>query len=183
MGGIGSGRQGGFHRTNGYQKLSISGATRKTPLLGKRIRLGPQYPDSILQTSVGTFALDWTPCNLGGSRPWFLCRQCGRRTSVLYTPSRNHTPDWRCRKCHQVEYACQYTTPLSKDIARTWRLAKKLELDALVAPGAVTRPHGMHRKTFQRLLAEYRSAHARLMGGLDTYISKEHDALEKIANL
>jgi hypothetical protein len=31
----------------------------------------------------------WTPCHLGGQRPWFLCegvqrRGCGRRTAILY---------------------------------------------------------------------------------------------------
>ena len=30
--------------------------------------------------------LDWTACNLGGQRPWFLCpaRGCGRRVAILY---------------------------------------------------------------------------------------------------
>ena len=30
--------------------------------------------------------LDWTPCHLGGQRPWFICPNdgCGRRVAILY---------------------------------------------------------------------------------------------------
>ncbi|MDH5694857.1 MAG: hypothetical protein OEZ47_17305 [Gammaproteobacteria bacterium] len=30
--------------------------------------------------------LDYTPCHLGGERPWFLCpaRGCGKRVAILY---------------------------------------------------------------------------------------------------
>src|SRR5215831_7092426 len=31
-------------------------------------------------------SIDWTPCNYGGSRPWFRCPVlgCGRRVAILY---------------------------------------------------------------------------------------------------
>lgn len=28
-------------------------------------------------------AIEWTPCHLGGERPWFLCPSCGRRMAKL----------------------------------------------------------------------------------------------------
>ncbi|MGL5095015.1 MAG: hypothetical protein ACRDD1_05480, partial [Planctomycetia bacterium] len=38
--------------------------------------------------------LDWTPCTLGGRRPWFRCPACNRRTAILYSGS-----VFQCRKC------------------------------------------------------------------------------------
>jgi hypothetical protein len=39
-------------------------------------------------------ALEWTPCNFGGERPWFICPSvihgvaCGRRVAILYGQGR-----------------------------------------------------------------------------------------------
>jgi Transposase DDE domain len=36
--------------------------------------------------AVSVYVLEWTPCNYGGARPWFLCPMdgCRRRVAVLY---------------------------------------------------------------------------------------------------
>jgi hypothetical protein len=53
--------------------------------------------------------LSWTPCHLGGSRPWFRCnvqtegRYCGRRVAVLYTAG----GPFACRNCYGLAYAGQ----------------------------------------------------------------------------
>jgi hypothetical protein len=49
-----------------------------------------------------TVPLEWTPCNLGGERPWFLCPGvgCGRRVAVLYGPGRY----FLCRHCYDLSY-------------------------------------------------------------------------------
>ncbi len=44
--------------------------------------------------------LTWTPCNFGGSRPWFVCPKCGTRAAVL-----SAFPRFRCRACHPLVYA------------------------------------------------------------------------------
>jgi hypothetical protein len=47
--------------------------------------------------------LAWTPCTLGGRRPWFRCdaysrgRYCGRRVAMLYS----HGEVFACRHCHR----------------------------------------------------------------------------------
>src|ERR1035441_7592348 len=48
--------------------------------------------------------LEWTPCNYGGKRPWFLCpaRGCGRRVAVLYGGG-----IFACRQCHRLVYESQ----------------------------------------------------------------------------
>lgn len=50
--------------------------------------------------------LSWTPCNFGGSRPWFVCPgavngvSCGRRVAKLYLKGRY----FLCRHCHDLAY-------------------------------------------------------------------------------
>jgi hypothetical protein len=61
--------------------------------------------------------------------------------------------NWACRHCHEIEYESQYQGPISKKIARYWRIAHKLGLDSiLVVPTRIEKPKGMHQKTFERLL-------------------------------
>jgi hypothetical protein len=49
--------------------------------------------------------IERTPCNLGGSRHWFICPAvgCGRRAAILYGGG-----NFACRRCHQLAYA-QFT--------------------------------------------------------------------------
>ena len=51
--------------------------------------------------------LDWTACNLGGRRPWFLCPAsgCRQRVAILYGGS-----IFACRNCHQLAYQSQRET-------------------------------------------------------------------------
>ena len=48
--------------------------------------------------------LTWTPCHLGGERPWFICpaRGCGRRVAKLYGGG-----IFACRHCYRLAYDCQ----------------------------------------------------------------------------
>jgi hypothetical protein len=49
--------------------------------------------------------LEWTPCNYGGQRPWFLSpvRGCSRRVAVLYGGG-----IFACRRCHGLNYQSQH---------------------------------------------------------------------------
>lgn len=82
-----------------------------------------------------------TPCNYGGSRPWFACPSCSRRCAVLYLRA-----GFACRKCSRVVYASQS----DDDIGRAWRRQEKAE--AKLGENW-QRPKGMHRTTHERLLA------------------------------
>jgi hypothetical protein len=53
-----------------------------------------EYPVRVVQT----------PCNLGGSRPWFICPVlgCGRRVAILYEGGIGKAHSFatsRCEKC------------------------------------------------------------------------------------
>ena len=45
---------------------------------------------------------DWTPCNYGGRRFWFICMICGRRVAVIYLKLKY----FACRHCHDLTYRC-----------------------------------------------------------------------------
>ena len=44
--------------------------------------------------------LEWTPCNFGGERPWFVCpgAGCGRRVAILYGWGKY----FLCRHCYDL---------------------------------------------------------------------------------
>jgi hypothetical protein len=54
-------------------------------------------------------SLSWTPCNFGGSRPWFVCPgvvngvSCEQRVGKLYLKGRY----FLCRHCHNLTYSSQ----------------------------------------------------------------------------
>ncbi|MDT3677874.1 MAG: hypothetical protein ROZ64_03435 [Burkholderiaceae bacterium] len=86
-------------------------------------------------------AIQRTPCNYGGSRPWFACPRCARRVGVLYLRS-----GFACRRCSRVAYASQ-----SEDaLGRIWRKQRRAEARL---GERWKRPKGMHETTHQRLMA------------------------------
>ncbi len=96
----------------------------------------------------GLAHLAWTPCNFGGSRPWFVCpgEGCGRRVAILYGPGR-----LLCRHCSDLAYASQR----EDRIARAKRRAEKARSRL---PPSGTRPKGMHHATFLKLTRAYLEA-------------------------
>jgi len=96
--------------------------------------------------------LDWTVCNLGGQRPWFLCpaRGCGRRVAILYGGG-----IFACRRCYQLTYPSQREANYNRLARRANKLRDKLgwEPGCLNLPGR--KPKGMHVRTFERLTAHH----------------------------
>ena len=96
--------------------------------------------------------LDWTECNLGGKRPWFLCPGCGRRVAILYVDSL-----FQCRQCLRLAYQSQREGHLDRLLRRKDKIRKKLGWQ----DGTEYRkPKGMHRETYLRLIEEYENADA-----------------------
>jgi len=46
-------------------------------------------------------ALRYTPCRLGGRRPWMLCDVCSRSSGRLFLAEGL----WQCRICAEIDYA------------------------------------------------------------------------------
>jgi hypothetical protein len=109
--------------------------------------------------------LSWTPCNFGGSRPWFVCPgvvngvSCGRRVAKLYLKNRY----FLCRHCHDLTYSSQQEAHRDAALRRCQRIRQKLGGTAGTANMSEPfpeKPKGMHLKTYVGLLTEYEKAHA-----------------------
>jgi hypothetical protein len=94
---------------------------------------------------------DWTPCNYGGERRWFICPivGCGNRVAVLYGAGKY----FACRHCYNLTYESQREDTIGRAIRRKHKNIERLggEIDDLYYP---EKPKGMHWKTYDRLMAE-----------------------------
>jgi hypothetical protein len=117
-----------------------------------------------------TIGITRTPCNYGGSRPWFRCPIRGERVAVLFLRAGR----FACRRCQQLAYASQ-----SEDaVARLWRRQQRIEAK-LIADWQ--RPKGMHRVTHSRLLSAIWDCEERreaLLGQFLARLMARHPALE-----
>lgn len=97
--------------------------------------------------------LEWTSCNLGGRRAWFLCPAvgCGRRAAILFGGA-----IFACRHCHKLAYACQRETDDERAARRADAIRRRLRWQAGILNGEGSKPKGMHWRTFERLLAEHK---------------------------
>jgi hypothetical protein len=106
--------------------------------------------------------ITWTPCHLGGQRPWFTCavfsggRYCGRRVAVLYGAGEL----FACRRCYQLAYACQQESPRDRNLSRAQKIRMKLGGSPSILESFPPRPKGMHMRTYLRLRARAQAAEA-----------------------
>lgn len=103
----------------------------------------------------------WTPCHLGGARPWFLCPCCSRRVAILYGGA-----VFACRHCRRLNYASQQANKRGRAAERSWdlRLALGCNEGFLSTPAEyICKPKGMHWQTFQRKLEQLKLVDARAL--------------------
>lgn len=67
--------------------------------------------------------LEWTRCNFGGWRPWFLCPTvgCGRRVAILYGGG-----VFACRSCHKLRYSSQLESRAERMLTRLGKVRSLL---------------------------------------------------------
>jgi hypothetical protein len=142
MGGSGSGRCSySKATTSDYHQLDIRSWRREGLLVAGRSLVWPggsTYP----------VRLDWTPCNYGGSRAWFICpaRDCGRRVAILYGDG-----PFACRQCRQLAYDSQQDSGWRRSIRQARAARMKLGGSASLAEPLPAKPKGMHQRTYSRL--------------------------------
>jgi hypothetical protein len=109
--------------------------------------------------------LVYTSSQLGGQRAWFECPNCrGKKVHLYVVPSLGALA---CGPCLRVAYRVQSLSPMD----RMWYRLDKLE-QRLGGGGRswdkVSRPKGMHRRTFLRLSDAYhRLWYSMLRGALE----------------
>ncbi len=107
--------------------------------------------------------LDWTPCNLGGQRPWFRCpaQGCGQRVAILYGGG-----IFACRHCYKLAYPSQRESFHGRARLRADRIRERLGWQAGIANAGGMKPQGMHWRTFTRLAAEHDALVDRAFAGM-----------------
>jgi len=96
--------------------------------------------------------LDWTPCNCGGQRAWFLCPTpgCAQRTAIL-----NGGPTFTCRHCGELAYASRAERSAARAIRRVHKIRERLGWGRSVSFGHGDKPKGMRWATFERLVEQH----------------------------
>jgi hypothetical protein len=108
-------------------------------------------------------SLDWTACNFGGERPWFVCpgAGCGRRVAVLYRIGRY----FLCRCCYDLVYESQRENGMHRALRRAQAIRERLGGSTNMTKPFPERPKGMHHETYWRLREEHDEAQmAQLVG-------------------
>src|SRR5215204_4800846 len=122
-------------------------------ILSYRHRSGP---GSEWEEVMEPVALEWTPCNLGGERPWFVCPgvTCGKRVAVLYGKGKY----FLCRHCYDLRYESQREDKMDRALRKAQKIRQRLGGSANMMEPFPERPKGLHHDTYRRLLREYLEA-------------------------
>lgn len=136
---------------NGENEASISVRTEsdKLTLVYRHQRGGDDWQDKKYPVR-----LDWTPCNYGGQRAWFICPAtgCDRRVAKLYLGSAGI---FACRYCNRLVYFCQRETADDRAAHRAEKIRARLGWDAGILNDAGGKPKGMRWRTFARLTCQH----------------------------
>ena len=89
------------------------------------------------------------PCRLGGSRRYFICPSCGRRTLRLAVLPQGLV----CGSCGRVTWGSRRERPLQRLMRKADKLSVRLGCDSWRDPQC-ERPLNMRTATFERLVAE-----------------------------
>lgn len=118
--------------------------------------------------------LAWTPCHLGGERPWFICsggfrsRSCGQRVAVLF----DRGGLFVCRSCCGLVYSSQQETPKFRRIRRARKIRMALGGGESLADPFPERPGGMHRSSYARICQAYEDVLGILQCDLETKLMR-----------
>jgi hypothetical protein len=118
--------------------------------------------------------LEWTPCNFGGERPWFLCpgvvsgKRCGRRVVVLYGRGKY----FLCRHCYDLRYQSQREDKKDRALRRAQKIRRHLGGSANMTEPFPKRPKGIHLDTYMKLFWEHHEAEMEHLAGLRERLDK-----------
>ncbi len=104
-----------------------------------------------LQSMERIVFIENTNCAYGGSRPWFVCPDCGRRVAIVMLQK----PTVACRHCLKLTYASCNEDQIDRSWRRRDKIKAKLGGDD---KGIYLKPKGMHQRTWQRLRWQHQNA-------------------------
>ena len=95
-------------------------------------------------------AILWRSCRFGGERPFFLCPGCARPVLKLCGAGAR----FRCRRCYRLGYASSREREHDRALRRANKLRQRLGGEPGMAYLIASRPKGMHRRTYDRMVGE-----------------------------
>lgn len=93
--------------------------------------------------------VEWTPCQYGGQRPWFLCPECSRRCGKLYGGRL-----FRCRLCVNLVYESTRQPEWERLLDRAQDIRVRLGGSASTAAPFPPKPKHMRWRTYWKLREE-----------------------------
>lgn len=123
--------------------------------------------------------IEWTDCNYGGRRPWFLCpaHGCGRRVAILFGGRL-----YACRHCHRLAYESQQEDFGDRAMRAADNIRIRLGWRAGIANPLGTRPKGMHWITYYRLTMKYFRLASQSLAATSEKLGIVTDKLDGLAN-
>jgi len=155
-------------RETGSIRITVEGNDKpQRVLLLYRHRIGPGDEWEDVQESV---SLDWSACNFGGERPWFICpgAGCGRRVALLYGLGRY----FLCRRCYELVYESQRENEMHRALRRAQSIRERLGGSANMTKPFPEKPKGMNLKTYERLWWEHHEAEMEQLAGMREWLDK-----------
>jgi hypothetical protein len=166
-------KPGGWFRSSwsraGNEIASLRGFVyRDQVVLSYRHRGGPSEEWEDIEEPI---PLEWTLCNFGGERPWFVCpgvvngAACGRRVAILYGPGEY----FLCRHCYDLRYESQREY---RALRRAQNIRVRLGGSTNMMEPFPERPKGMHHDTYMRLFWEHDKARREELAGMREWLDK-----------
>jgi len=113
-----------------------------------------------------TVTLTESDCNLGGTRPWWLCPSCDRRCALIYI---DIDKALRCRECLRAVYLVSTLGRSDRRQDRVEKTRARLHFDA---SGHAVKPEGMHLKTWLRRWQEHDAARQAVVDEVAAWVDK-----------
>jgi hypothetical protein len=155
-------------RETGSIRVAVEGDDRpKRVLLLYRHRGGPGDEWEDVQEPV---SLEWTACNFGGERPWFICpgAGCSRRVAYLYGLGCY----FLCRYCYDLVYESQRENDMSRALHKAQSIRERLGGSANMTKPFPEKPKGMHWSTYERLCWEHEEADMEQLAALREWLDR-----------
>jgi hypothetical protein len=105
---------------------------------------------------------DWTPCNYGGHRQWFLCPNCWKRTATLYERGKY----FFCRECQGLAYESQRENEADRMTRKGQKIREQLGGSGSLFDPFPSKPKGMHWNTYLKLKGQARAYEGLSWGAL-----------------
>ncbi len=142
-------------------EVEVTSADRDEPIL---LCLHPRHGTGVRPQRIW---IEWTACNYGGKRAWFICpRGCGRRVAILYG-----TVELACRHCRQLTYECQQDSGWHRSLRQARTSRAKLGGSMSLAESLPEKPKGMHWRTYRRLITRLVQREQAVFAGAMTMVN------------